>query len=169
MAKNIGSPSFEHVENDYVIMNQPPLVTLESSIVAPSRPTEVRTSTSMPLHFDTTSPILASATKSLRAIMKFQHRTLLVNTYDIHFAQYSNERKKKVTHIILHVVCKKVYAICTLVSLIMTYCMIWHWNSVFEIVWKKSRLEGQTRMRVECILAKKINYGTIEANGWTCK
>ena len=166
MAKSIGSPSFEHVENDFVIMNQPPLVTLESGIVAPPRPTEVRTSTSMPLHFDTTSPILASATKSL--IMKFQHLTLLVNTYDIHFAQYSNERKKKVTHIILHVVCKKVYAIYTLVSL---WRIAWYDIEIasLRLFERNQDLKVKPGWRVECILAKKINYGTIEANGWTCK
>lgn len=95
VAKGMGSMSFEQLENDCVIMYKLPTVAMDSNVIAPPRHAVMSASTSTPLHFDTTSPALPSATKSLRAIMESQQLVVLMKNYNIHFKKYSNGMKKK--------------------------------------------------------------------------
>lgn len=88
-------------------MPSPPTATPDSSTQAPSR---LGATISTPIHFVGTPSDSTSTLKSLRAILESQQLAMLVNTYNIHFEQYSNGRKKKVTQIIPYAVWKKVYA-----------------------------------------------------------
>lgn len=47
-------------------------------------------------------PSSAFATRSFSVIIESKQIAMLVNTYNIHFSQYSNERKKKLIQIILY-------------------------------------------------------------------
>lgn len=88
-------------------MPSPPTTTLESNLGARSTPALMRETFSMPLHLGTTPPATEVVAKSLRAVMESQKLTILVNTYHIHFEQYPNRPKKKMTQIIPYAMWKK--------------------------------------------------------------
>ena len=88
----------------------PPIALPQFKMVAPSRPTTTRTTTSTPIKVETTPHTLAYVVKNLRAIIESQQLAMLVNTYNVNFKQYSNRRKKKVTQFIPYALWKKAYA-----------------------------------------------------------
>lgn len=109
VARGWGSHAIELVEDDCVILHQPRAATLQSCTVTPSINVVGKGTTSTPLHTDSTPVALATTTKNLTPIMESQQLAMLGNTYNIHFEQSSND-KKKVNQIILHAMWKKVYA-----------------------------------------------------------
>ena len=87
MARGIGSQTIDLVENDCIVMPLQPTGTPQSK-----GPTEL-----VPLQVDTTLHASTSVAKALRAIMESQQ---FVGWCNVHFKQYLNARKKKVTQII---------------------------------------------------------------------
>lgn len=117
----------------YVILPLPPNTTPKSNYGAHSTLVIIRATFSMPLHLGTTTHAMGFA-KSLRAIMESQQLAVLVNTYHIHFEQYSNGQKKKMTQIKSYAVWKK--CICHLyvgLSQITIPYKRKNWRSIFKI------------------------------------
>ena len=108
VARGLASQTTELVENDWVVLHQPSSATPQLSVIAPPMGVTCRGTTSMQLH---STPLASWTTaKSLKATIELQQLAVLVNI--VHFEQFLNCKKKKVTQIMPYAMWKRVYAIC---------------------------------------------------------